>query len=46
MLVTSMCESDRRSVGQGFSREINYQLFSLVSVYIYCETEYVRVFVM
>jgi hypothetical protein len=28
---------------QGFSREINYQLFSLILVYIYCETEYVRV---
>ena len=26
------------------SREINYQLFSLILVYIYCETEYVRVF--
>ena len=26
---------------QGFPRKINYQLFSLLLVYIYCETEYV-----
>ena len=29
---------------QSFSREINYQLFPLSLVYIYRETEYVRVF--
>ena len=30
----------------GFCREINYQLFSLILVYIYCETEYLRVFLL
>ena len=32
------------STDQKFSREINYQLFSLILVYAYCETEYVRLF--
>ena len=40
ILPATICDS----VVQGVSREINYQLFSLISIYIYCETEYVRVF--
>ena len=39
MLSFILCGSPK-----GFSRRINYQLFSLILVYICCETEYVRVF--
>ena len=41
---SSECVSVQIDSLKGFSREINYHLFSLIQVYIFCETEYMRVF--